>query len=63
MAAKLECPKCKKILKEEGDEMKEAQGEYRVYKSCWNSKHAEGTHRMVKCLECNKYSEMSELRP
>lgn len=62
MAAKLECPKCKKILKEEGDEMKEAQGEYRVYESCWNSKHAKGAHRIIKCLECNKYSEMSELR-
>lgn len=30
MACKLKCPNCKTVCKEEGDEMKEAQGTYVV---------------------------------
>lgn len=53
MACKLKCPKCQKVLKEEGDGMKEARGEYRVYDSLWNSKHPDGYDRMIRCLLCN----------
>jgi hypothetical protein len=52
MACKLKCPNCGKVLKEEGDEMKLSQGEYRVYDSIWNSKCENGTHRLILCLFC-----------
>ena len=51
MASKLKCPNCDAMLKEEGDEMKQG-GEYRVYESLSNSKHAEGTYTLILCLEC-----------
>jgi hypothetical protein len=40
------------MLKEEGDDMKQANGEYRVYDSLWNSKHESGAFRLVRCLKC-----------
>ena len=52
MAAKCQCPKCKKMLKEEGDQGKQAQGEYRVYDNLGNSAVAAGKHRIVECLAC-----------
>ena len=62
MAAKLQCPKCNNVLKEEGDEMKEAQGEYRVYDSLWNSKHDAGKFRVILCLLCNQYFDLKEYK-
>jgi ribosomal protein S27E len=55
MAAKLKCPSCKSVLKEEGDEAKEGQGEYRVYDSRWNGKHDAGEFRIIECLNCNHF--------
>lgn len=52
MAAKLECPNCKRILKEEGDGGKRAQGEYRVYDSLRNSKREVGYSRLIECIKC-----------
>ena len=56
MASKIECPNCKKMLKEEGDASKSAQGEYRVYDSLFNSKH----FRIIRCLECEKYFDLKD---
>jgi hypothetical protein len=44
MACKLECPSCKKILKEKDDHGKQAQGEYKVINSAV---------RQIECLECD----------
>jgi len=52
MAVKIKCSNCKKILKEEGDEMKKAQGHYRVYENLWNSVQDAGSRRLILCLEC-----------
>ena len=52
MAAKLKCPKCRDILKEVGDNTKEAQGSYRVYSSLSNSKEEAGLFRIVECNNC-----------
>ena len=43
MARKLQCPRCKKILKELGDLGKDAEGEYSVI---------DATDRKIKCIEC-----------
>ena len=56
MACKIRCPKCKMMLKEEGDGMKRSQGEYRIYDS---SGH--GGKRILFCLSCNHASHMSEV--
>ncbi len=61
MAAKLKCPKCDLILKEEGDEMKEAQGEYRVYDNLSNSVHKGDKFRVILCLSCNQYFDLEEM--
>lgn len=61
MAAKLQCPKCDRVLKEEGDECKEARGEYRVFDSLWNSKHTKGKFRVILCLACNQYFNVEEM--
>lgn len=61
MAHKLRCPNCGLMLKEEGDEMKESQGEYRVYESLWNSKHDDGAHRGVLCLACYTFTPIEAL--
>ncbi len=53
MSCKLKCPKCKKILKESGDEMKKAEGEYLIFDSLENSNHQAATYRLIECLECN----------
>jgi len=45
MAAKMTCPNCKKVCKEEGDEMKTANGEYRVIDI--------GAYRIIKCSSCD----------
>ncbi len=55
MAAKLRCFHCKAMLKEEGDQGKDASGEYRVYDSLWNSKYDARKFRVVECLECNQF--------
>lgn len=52
MAAKIQCPECGKMLKEYGDEMKDAQGCYRVYDSLPNSIEKQGEHRLLECLQC-----------
>lgn len=52
MASKLRCPNCRKMLKEEGDQLKSANGEYRVYDNLANSKNIAGRFRLVGCLEC-----------
>ena len=57
MACKLNCPKCGKMLKEEGDEMKRSEGEYRVYDSAGNSKQPNGKFRGLKCLACEQFFE------
>lgn len=44
MSAKMRCPGCELYLKEEGDNMKQAQGEYKVLDA--------GGHRFIKCLKC-----------
>jgi len=43
------------MLKEEGDETRDATGEYRVYDSLWNSKYDEKKFRVIKCLLCDEY--------
>jgi len=58
MACKLRCPECKTMLKEEGDEMKKANGEYRVYDSLWNSKHEAGAFRLLRCLKCKHMNDV-----
>ena len=55
MAARIRCPKCNRMLKEEGDETRDATGEYRVYDSLWNSKYDEKKFRVIKCLLCDEY--------
>lgn len=40
------------MLKEFGDEGKDAQGSYRVYDSLWNGREKPGKHRAIECLEC-----------
>jgi Zn ribbon nucleic-acid-binding protein len=50
MAAKMECPYCNKVLKEEGDECKSAQGEYKVIES--------GV-RQIECLACGFINNIS----
>ena len=57
MACKIRCPKCKLILREEGDEMKNSQGEYRVYDSIGRGE----SKRILFCLSCNHSSHMSEV--
>jgi hypothetical protein len=52
MACKLKCPSCGNVLKEEGDECKQARGEYRVYDSLGNSEHPASFERLIKCLSC-----------
>lgn len=52
MAHKITCPKCKRIMKEEGDESKGYRGEYRVYINLWNPKIEEGKSTIIECLEC-----------
>lgn len=52
MAAKLECPVCHRVLKEEGDLDKEAQGEYRVYDSLPTLVAEAGQHRAIECIKC-----------
>ncbi len=59
MAAKLKCPNCGYVLKEEGDRNKEAQGEYRVYDSLSNRRHLAGKFRLVQCLGCMYADEVS----
>jgi hypothetical protein len=54
MACKLVCPDCLLVCKEEGDESKEAQGEYRVYNA--PSKNT----NILKCLECGCMDEADE---
>ena len=54
MAAKLKCNHCGKMLKEEGDEMKLAEGEYRVYENLWNGHYKKGRFRLILCLKCHK---------
>ena len=61
MATKLQCPKCNLVLKEEGDEMKESQGDYRVYDSVCNSRHKGGKFRVILCLSCNQYFDLEEM--
>jgi hypothetical protein len=56
MACKMWCPQCKKVLKEEGDESKEAQGEYRVY----NSDKGLKNYRVLKCLLCGYVSDVEK---
>ena len=60
MAAKLKCPFCGIVLKEEGDEAKEARGEYRVYDSLWNCKHDAGKFRVIECLNCSHFDNVME---
>lgn len=50
MACKLRCPACRRMLKEEGDEMKRAQGEYRV--RALTAATTGEQARQVECLEC-----------
>ena len=50
MASKMECPSCNKMLKEEGDEGKSSQGEYKVIES--------GV-RQLECLECGFINNIS----
>ena len=55
MASKLKCPKCKRVLKEAGDNGKIAQGEYIVIEDkmfSWN--------RMIECLGCAHRAEPLE---
>ena len=52
MACKLKCPNCNTVLKEEGDEMKESGGEYRVYENACNSLRDAGDMSLILCLEC-----------
>lgn len=61
MAAKIECTKCHCVLKEEGDEMKTARGEYRVYESRSTLSGKRGAHRVIRCLACDHYMEPGEL--
>lgn len=44
MACKLRCPECKTMLKEKGDQMKSANGEYEVFTR-------DGAN-IIKCLVC-----------
>jgi len=52
MAHKLRCPNCRRMLKQKGDEMKQAQGEYRVHDIC--AELTRETARMIECLECRE---------
>ena len=54
MAHKLRCPKCDRVLKEEGDLGKSAQAEYRVFDSAYNCKHPAGTFCVIMCLGCRE---------
>jgi len=63
MACKLRCPKCKKMLKEEGDEMKSSNGEYRVYDNLANSKLDAGSYRLILCLECDRVGTVYDFDP
>lgn len=47
MACKLRCPKCKRMLKEAGDEGKVARGEYLVIYT-----NKEKTEWLVECMAC-----------
>jgi len=57
MAAKIKCPHCNRILKQEGDFGKQAQGTYRVYDSIPNWTWDKNPHRVLKCLKCRKFFE------
>jgi len=63
MACKLKCPKCSKVLKEEGDAMKRAQGEYRVFDSLWNPKSEAGKYRLIECLSCYHFGGPMDFDP
>lgn len=58
MAAKLKCPRCGKMLKEQGDEMKQAQGEYRILEPTPYA--GEISTRLVMCLCCGFTAEPME---
>jgi DNA-directed RNA polymerase subunit M/transcription elongation factor TFIIS len=60
MAAKLECPNCGAILKEEGDEMKLARGEYRVYIHRSTLSGEEGEKRVIECMICGHFARPNE---
>ncbi len=49
MACKMQCPSCEKMLKEQGDEGKEAQGEYVVIGV---------VSREIQCCECKYKSDV-----
>jgi len=54
MAHRFCCPKCGRVLEEEGDQTKLAQGEYRVFDSAGNSKHSAGSFRIIMCMVCRE---------
>lgn len=52
MASKLRCPYCRRMLKQEGDEMKQSQGAYRVH--TLRAETTGETARLCECLECGQ---------
>lgn len=61
MACKLRCPKCKLMLKEEGDEGKQSQGTYRVFDATSPFNIDAGKpDRVLRCSECGGYFEPRE---
>lgn len=59
MAAKMQCPKCCHILKEEGDGGKVAQGEYRVMDAAGYKKRG-CVERALWCSVCKSITDIRE---
>ena len=52
----MKCPSCGKLLSEVGYLInKEIEG-YRVYDSVINTREFNGNHRVVECLECERFA-------
>jgi len=63
MAHVIKCINCCKTLKEEGDEGKGFNREYRVYSNMWNCKIEADKYRIIECLECGHICKGSTIPP